>query len=60
MASVTAAPGGGAGKVWLNDKSNVYHCMGDPAYGKTKKGEYLSEAEAKTKGGHASHGKACS
>lgn len=59
-ASMTAAPGGGTGKVWLNDKSNVYHCMGDPSYGKTKKGEYVSEADAKAKGGHASHGKACS
>ena len=54
-----AAPGGGAGKVWLNTATNTYHCSGDQWYGKTKAGEYLSESEAKAKGGHAARGKAC-
>ena len=54
-----AAAGGSADKVWLNTKSNVYHCFGTKSYGTTKVGEYMSEADAKAKGAHADHGKAC-
>ncbi|MEZ5473933.1 MAG: DUF3761 domain-containing protein [Steroidobacteraceae bacterium] len=58
-ATATAAPGGGAGLVWLNAGTKVYHCSTDKWYGRTKQGEYLTEAEAKAKGAHPDHGKPC-
>ena len=40
------APGGGHGKVWVNTETHVYHKEGSRFYGTTKKGQYMTEAEA--------------
>jgi hypothetical protein len=55
-----ASAAGGAGQVWVNTDSKVYHCQKDALYGKTKQGEYMSESQAKAMGARASRGKECS
>lgn len=55
-ASVPTAAGQPTAKVWVNTKSGVYHGPKSRYYGKTKQGQYMSEAEALAAGFHAAPG----
>src|SRR5436309_2999749 len=47
------APGGGHGNVWVNTETHVYHKEGSRFYGTTKKGKYMTEAQAIKEGNKA-------
>ncbi len=53
------AAGAGSDKVWVNNKTNVYHCPGDRYYGKTMDGKYMTEPDAKKAGAHGAHNQTC-
>jgi len=50
---------GGRGMVWLNTHTRVYSCPGTRFYGKTKAGEYMTEAEARRRGARPDRGQTC-
>jgi hypothetical protein len=51
--AATPAAGGGHGLVWVNTETHVYHKEGSRFYGTTKKGKYMTEAEAVKEGNRA-------
>lgn len=46
-------------KVWVNRSSGVYHCPGTRYYGATKRGEFMSEPQARQSGNRPAYGRAC-
>jgi micrococcal nuclease len=46
-------------KVWVNTSSHVYHCPGTRYYGKTARGAYLSEDDARKQGNRPAYGREC-
>ena len=53
-ASAAAQAPPAKGMVWVNTETKVYHREGDRWYGNTKKGKYMTEADAIAAGYHAS------
>ena len=48
-----------AAKVWANADARVYYCAGEPWYGKTGRGEYLTEFDANARGFIPGRGTPC-
>ena len=42
----------GPGMVWVDSKTKTYYRQGNPKYGKSKKGTYMSEGDAVNAGYH--------
>ena len=57
VAKSAPAPGGGPGMVWVNTESKIYHKESSRFYGRTKKGQYMTEADAMKAGYKAAKGK---
>lgn len=56
MSGGTIPDCGAVKAVWVNLNTKVYHEPGDPAYGKTKRGEYLCPSQAVAQGFHRAGG----
>jgi hypothetical protein len=56
--TAAAVPGAGT-EVWVNSSSGVYHCPGTRYYGATKRGRFMSEADATAAGHRPAYGARC-
>ncbi len=57
--SIAQGETGNVTMVWVNTSSLVYHCPGTRYYGATKKGKYISEAEAIASGNRPAYDAKC-
>lgn len=48
------------GQVWVNTGTGVYHCPGSRYYRNTKRGELMTERDARSSGKRPAYGKPCS
>ena len=46
-------------RVWVNTGSGVYHCPGTRWYGRTKRGLYTTQREARARGNRPAYGSVC-
>jgi hypothetical protein len=46
-------------RVWVNTSSGVYHCPGSRYYGNTRRGEYMTESEARSAGHRPAYDRPC-
>jgi hypothetical protein len=58
-AAVQSIEGNPDVRVWVNTATGVYHCPGSRWYGKTKQGDYMTQAEAQKKHYRPAYGKVC-
>ena len=58
-AAVQSTDGNPEVRVWVNTATGVYHCPGSRWYGKTKQGDYMTQAEAQQKHYRPAYGKVC-
>jgi hypothetical protein len=49
----------GASRVWLDTASNLYRCSYERQFGKSKKGQYLTERQARNRGARPFNKKGC-
>jgi hypothetical protein len=54
-----AAAAGQPGEVWATPAAKTYLCQGDPDYGRSKEGQFMSQSDARAKGLKPASGSHC-